>query len=79
MIDMTDNMNIRLNALAGIDGFWTKGKARRREGYMGLNALAGIDGFWTMREGFAIAQKDGCLNALAGIDGFWTCCTVVTP
>ena len=43
---------IRLNALTGIDGFWTQKSYRRpiapKSG--GLNALTGIDGFWTLTQ-----------------------------
>jgi len=38
----------RLNALTGIDGFWTSFfPPYYRDFAIGLNALTGIDGFWT--------------------------------
>ena len=38
-----------LNALTGIDGFWTDSEPIVETGVSpGLNALTGIDGFWTI-------------------------------
>ena len=36
-----------LNALTGIDGFWTKVAKANKANATSLNALTGIDGFWT--------------------------------
>ncbi len=41
-------MTERLNALTGIDGFWTEREVTDHGRTAGsLNALTGIDGFWT--------------------------------
>ena len=48
-----DQAKIGLNALTGIDGFWTLTVKSRHHivRTFSLNALTGIDGFWTNLSG----------------------------
>ena len=46
-----DDRLLGLNALMGIDGFWTSLACRDEHLLLGLNALTGIDGFWTLITG----------------------------
>ena len=66
-------MKSSLNALTGIDGFWTDFDGTHKCTLTRcLNALTGIDGFWTNNV-YSIKSRDEIgLNALTGIDGFWT-------